>query len=170
MDLFFPFVNNEIFSGGDDDYIIGGFVTSQIENFKYANFYSALVERIKSLMEDYVEKTAIIRMQEGNENPQKAALHDCAMVIGDNLNIPVEVIDIEGMTNTILYSPYMQNWLTRIKTNVKEYQNEETDITQYKGVFNEAVNLSSEEKSEYVSLIHDTTFEMLIEAISMVEI
>jgi hypothetical protein len=170
MALIFPFVNNEIFSGGDDDYVICGFFTEKLENFKYADFYSALEDRIKSLIEEYIERTAIIHMEEGHENPKKAALRDCAMVIGDNLKIPVELIDVEGMTNTIMYSPYIQNWLNRVKMNVDDFLKNQPDFTEYQGVYNESIKMSAEQKEHYDSLIQDTSFEMLIESISMVEI
>ena len=72
------------------------------------------------------------------------------------------------MTNTILKTEYIQNWLFRVKFNIEQYP--QTDVQQYKGIYNKAIHLSPEDVEHYNTLIHDTTFEEMIEAISMVEI
>jgi len=162
-----PFVNDDILTG-DVDIIIGGFVTDKVENFTYNDFYSALRDRISVMIEQYVEADAIILLKDNHPDPKQEALHDCAMVIGDNLKVVVELLDVEAMTNTILKTEYIQNWLFRVKFNIEQYL--ETDVQQYKGIYNKAIHLSPEDVEHYNTLIHDTTFEEMIEAISMVEI
>jgi len=162
-----PFVNDDILTG-DGDIIIGGFVTNKVDNFTYNDFYSALRDRITSLIEQYIEDDSMILLKQNHPDPIQEALHDCAMVIGDNLDVTVETVDVDAMTDTILSTPYMQIWLTELKFNINNYPR--TDVETYKGIYNKAIQLSPEDIENYNSLVHDTTFEEFIEAVAMVEI
>ena len=164
------FINNDIFTY-DGDYVIGGFETTKTDGFKYADFAVAFEERVKKLISDYVKTCSELYLESGVvESPINQALKDCQRVIGDNLNISVENNDMESLCSAVINSDKAQTWLNNISNRVKNYPF--TVASGFTGIHN-ASELLGDYSPEYQNAkeqTNETTFEMFIEQLSLIEL
>lgn len=162
------FVNDEIFES-DGDYIIGGFETDQTDGFAYANFVSALRERMKRLIDDYLQQAVLYNVSMGMPDAEEEARQDLALVISDNLKVKVPYMDTETVIDTLMNNEKTQSWLLGIKQNVKEYQN---TLSNFRGVYNIGAEMDTD-SVEYKNAQYftdDCTFEQFIEQLSSIEL
>ena len=151
------------------DYILGGFETDQTDGFAYADFESALRERMTRLIDDYLKEAILYNISLGMPNAEEEARQDLALVISDNLKVKVPYMDTETVVNTLMNNEKTQTWLFGIKQNVKEYQ---STLSNFRGVYNTGVEMdtNSEEYKNAQYFTDDCTFEQFIEQLSSIEL
>jgi len=163
------FVNDEIFQS-DGDYVIGGFETDKIEDFKLIDFKNHLEQRISILIDDYLERATLYNAELGMENPQEEAREDLALVLHDNLELSVPYTDKDTVVNAILATDYIQKWVTDVHYNIMSV--EQKTFTEYKGIFNQAILMdkTSEEYTLAKYFTQTTTLESFVEQVSLIEL
>lgn len=162
------FVNDEIFES-DGDYIIGGFETDQSDGFTYPDFESALRERMKRLIDEYLEQAILYNVSLGMPNAEEEAKEDLALVISDNLKVKVPYTDTDTVIDTLMNNEKTRSWLFGIKQNVKEYQ---TTLSNFRGVYNIGAEMDTN-SAQYKNAQYftdDCTFEQFIEQLSSIEL
>lgn len=163
------FLNDEIYTS-DSDYIIGGFVTDKVNDFTYADFVSALEDRVTHLVTEFIEQTILIETEKGAENPEEKAYNDCSLIIADNLGEYPEFYDTNSCVQTILRNDKTQSWLLQIRENVKDY--EATNLGIENSIYNRSSRMS-EMSLEYQNAEYwtkTTTFTQFIEEVSSIEL
>lgn len=163
------FLNDEIFTS-DRDYVIGGFETDKVTGYNYADFFSALQERISDLLKEFIQETILIETEKGTENPEEKAYNDVSLIIADNLGEYPEFYDLNSCIQTILRNDKIQSWLLQIKENVKNYDS--TNLGIENSIYNRASRMS-DMSLEYQNAEHwtkTTTFTQFIEEVSSIEL
>lgn len=165
------FVNDEIFQS-DGDYVIGGFVTDKVEGFDFDDFKNHLEERISKLIDDYLERATLYNAELGIDNPKKEAEKDLALVIHDNLKVSPTYTDKQTIIDTILNTDEIQQWIVGIKYNIMQFAKEETLVSKYRGIYNQAVEMdkSSQEYMMAKYFTEETTLESFVEQVSQIEL
>lgn len=163
------FVNDEIFQS-DGDYVIGGFTTDKTDNFTISDFKSELKERLGRLIDDYLERATIYNAEMGYENPSGKAHEDLALVIHDNLKISVPYTDKQTFIQSIFDCEQLQTWVENVQISIKQY--DYSNQMKFIGIHNQALdmNRSSEQYMMAKYFTEETTFEQLIEQISIIEL
>lgn len=163
------FLNDEIFPA-DGDYVIGGFETNQEDNFKYSEFYANLRDRFARLIEEYLRRTEMVHLENGHEDPKKAAQDDLALVLNDTLLIQSPYMDTETVVESLVDSAQVTKWLDGIKENIS--WSGLSVAGKYKGVYNKALEVSedSEAYQNATQFTNDTTLEALLEQLSIIEL
>lgn len=163
------FVNDQIFES-DGDYILGGFETEQVDNFNFADFQSALRNRMMKLIDQYLKEAVQYNVSLGFPNAEQQAREDLGLLIGDNLKVEVPFFDTETIVDTLMNDDRTQTWLLGIKDNIKSY--EYSINAPHQGIFNRAVEMdtSSPEYKNAEYFTDDCTLEQFIEQLSSIEL
>lgn len=163
------FVNDQIFES-DGDYIIGGFDTDQIENFNYADFQSALRNRMVKLIDQYLKEAVQYNVSLGFPNAEQQAREDLGLLISDNLKVEVAFFDTDTIVDTLMNDDRTQTWLFGIKDNIKGYESQIN--SPHRGIYNQAVEMDTSspqyKNAEYFT--DDCTLEQFIEQLSSIEL
>jgi len=163
------FVNDQIFPS-DGDYIIGGFETDKVEDFGFADFESALRNRIEKLVDTYLKQAIEYNMSLGFTNPEEKARQDLALVINDNLKVETPFFDTETILDTLMKDDHTKKWLNDLRWNIQEYDYETAG--KFKGIYNQSVEMDTEaipyKNAEFFT--DDCTFEQFIEQLASIEI
>jgi hypothetical protein len=163
------FVNDDIFQS-DGDYVIGGFVTDKVDDFKLIDFKNHLEERVSRLIDEYIERATLYNAELGIENPQEEAKNDLALVLHDNLQLDVPYTDKQTIIKSILSTDYLQKWITNIQYNIMSVG--ESNFPKYQGIFNQAVIIdkASQEYMMAKYFTEETTLESFVEQVSLLEL
>lgn len=164
------FINEDLFQT-DGDYVLGGFTTTKTGGLSKADVYVSFLERIESLVQDYLQRAEEANQELGFDNPADKAHKDLALILLDNLNIHVELSDTESLVDYIINSDPSQKWLSKMNNRIDEINGENTvDVTL--GAVNK-VNSMDKSSPEYMNakyFTEETTLETLIEQLSIIEI
>lgn len=163
------FVNDDIFQS-DGDYVIGGFVAPKDNNYNLADFTSHFSDRVKNMIDEYLERAMLYNQELGYDDPYDQAQSDLALLISDNLNVKTPYTDKETLAKTIVDSIQAQKWLLGIAENVKNYP--DTIASGHKGIYNQATTMDTTSPA-YMNakyFTEETTLESMIEQLSIIEL
>lgn len=165
------FYNTEIFDGYQD-YALGGFRVQDDSDINYTTIYSAVTDRIESLMHDYVARCFAANNFDTEAMTKQDAMLYIGMMIKDYLNTTPKLLNVEGLRTAIMNSDQMQTWLdVEIRDRIKKYPY--SNNANISGVPNEAnANFGKDYKmyEEAVDATDNMTLEQYLEQLSLIEL
>lgn len=163
------FYNTEIYNSFQD-YALGGFNVNEGEQVNFNLIYTAIYNKIESLISDYINRGMIANNYDASKYTKEDALVDIGFMIKDFLGFYPEVLAEQSIESAILESDQMNKWLyLEIKERIKTYQFPQNASSM--GIPNEEeMIVDSELYKEAEEATNNMTLEQYLEQLSLIEL
>ncbi len=151
------------------DYIIGGFYTEDNQEIKYHTAASELRDKIRELIDDFVDREILAQSHDGKAVSEEQALVAVCQVVYNYLGVMVESPTMDTIIEDLMDSEQVQTWLLGVKFRFQQTNTININDT----TKNKSFSLDSNAKLEakYVAAeaaTDETTFEQWIETLSTI--